>query len=144
MKRKEFIEQVEKLGFNVRAIDLNSCKKRKKLLVTGAKGFQMGWVVESKPYSFRMEDGNKMLAQLMVEYAGTPLEEREEEKRYVVKVKNVPGPSGARDLFVSTLKLSGEGDNRAFCTYYQDAYSFNTIEKAQALALLADGEVEEL
>lgn len=136
MKRKEFIAQVEKLG-------LETTYTQQDLFV-GIESFWINCISETSQYVIDVdqkqmskleEEIKHELFTLATEYAATPLEEREEEKRYVVKKKgdyvNKVGSYNGDSIFVS---CGGKGN----------AIVLSSIEKAQALALLADGEVEEL
>ena len=90
MKTKEFIEQVEKMGFQV-------CEEKKYIEVM-LKGSLMRIAIVSKDeiYSLRttyqsyenLDDGIKSkLFELITKYARTPLQDREIPKRYYLKLK---------------------------------------------------------
>lgn len=81
MKTKEFIEKVEELGFIAH-------KTKHKIIVQ--KIFRhLAVIDEEQRYKVNyLECDNKELFNLCAEYAWTPIEEREEEKRYYLRKFN--------------------------------------------------------
>lgn len=81
MKRSEFIEKVEELGFIAH-------RTKHKIIVQ--KIFRhLAVIDEEQRYKVNyLECDNKELFNLCAEYAWTPIEEREEEKRYYLRKFN--------------------------------------------------------
>ena len=139
MKRKEFITQVEKLGFRVIKV-MNYVEVAK-------YGMPILEVFEDKPYSIDIikaefdnltEADRKQLFTFATEYAATPLEEREEEKRYVIRDKD--GIVLNYLIWYSFPSIGWKYTSKED----EENIILDSLEKAQALALLVDGEVEEL
>lgn len=102
MKTKEFIEKVEELGYHVSSTSTN-------IFVDGGGAIFM-MVAKGKQYKIEIYDisnkeNAKELFDLCAEYARTPIEEREEEKKYYLYLKN---------------------KNRGF---YESIYSYLTLHK---------------
>lgn len=94
MKTKEFIKKVEELGFET---DVSE-----RFVNILSDGLQVAYVLKDQVYAlecnliFKIEFMNMdKLFDLLVEYARTPVEEREEEKRYYLRhrwiFKDEPG-----------------------------------------------------
>lgn len=81
MKTKEFIKKVEELGFEIR--------EETEILIICAKGSSVGLVGLNDMYYMRVKTNVKELFDICVEYARTPIEERDdEEKFYLQKMKS--------------------------------------------------------
>lgn len=138
MKRKEFISKVEKLGFRV--TEVVDCLLVKKY------GLPILEVFDDVPYSLltaKVEFDNlteadrKQLFTLATEYAATPLEEREEEKRYGI----VKFLGDGNKFFLKRWSTDGKS---SFNITGRIIWTTTSLEKAQALATLVGGEVEEV
>lgn len=85
MKTKEFIKKVEKLGYHVSSTSTN-------IFVDGGGAIFM-MVAKGKQYKIEIYDISKKenakeLFELCIKYAGTPIEDRGEEKKYHLYLKN--------------------------------------------------------
>lgn len=81
MKTSEFIKKVEKLGYSI--------FKGSSVLYIRANDLTLGLVSLEKMYYMDLETELKELFDLCVEYAQTPLTEREEEQKfYLQKIKS--------------------------------------------------------
>lgn len=116
MKTKEFIEKVEELGFEVNSNgSIISVKNSKEDYMTVADiGKENEFEVNTFNYLFYYVKDNtkKDLFDLMVKYASTPIEEREEEKEYYLKHK--------------WLNLKHENVKYLVCTLSSDEYKLGT------------------
>ncbi len=76
MKTKEFIKRVEELGYAVieKKFTLNVCRNKEEIIS----------ISEFMRSVLHVDSRHLELIKLSLEYAETPIEEREEEKRYVV------------------------------------------------------------
>lgn len=77
MKTSEFIKKVEKLGYSI--------FKGSSVLYIRANELTLGLVSLEKMYYMDLETELKELFDLCIEYAQTPIEEREEEKKYYLQ-----------------------------------------------------------
>ena len=88
MKTKEFIEKVKEMGFEVREydIDIDVMNGNHDSICSVSTMFR--FVLDTNWSSFEVieEKTREGLYRLAVEYARTPLDEREEEKKYVYKL----------------------------------------------------------
>ena len=86
MKTKEFIKRVEELGYEINEknfLDSIIC-----LIISNSFGRKVGYVAINKLFEMNIrpdECMSKELFDLVVEYAKTPIKDREEEKRYYLK-----------------------------------------------------------
>ena len=90
MKTNEFKKQVSELGFKALASNIYMTVYNDKYDIIGMISVGCPFVVDtdqSKFLSLSAQD-RKGLLKLLVEYAETPLDEREDEKKYYVKVFN--------------------------------------------------------
>lgn len=104
MKTSEFKRRLEDSGFSVELIGANL--KEFQILYDG---FPRGYILEDFPYQMNttyyfkeMEDNLRiLLLDTMYEYARTPVEDREEEKRYKLKHRFLKTSSGYSFLSVN-------------------------------------------
>lgn len=117
MKTKEFIEKVEELGFRAEESDsgidvINGVFQH---LCHVSKTFRFVLDTDWTEFEEAGEATREDLYKLAVEYANTPLEEREEEKKYRYKLRGVKEGSGYLNYstdylnyhFTSLLEVSG-------------------------------------
>lgn len=135
MKRKEFIEQVEKLGVKARRVEemavFTEVKPQNDAIFTLTINEEMPFDIDSTNCEWLTPE----IFALVTEYAATPLEEREEEKKYcVTQVSDV-----GNTMYIVYWQTGGNYSREAF---KENAWTTTSLEKAQALALLVDGEVE--
>lgn len=93
MKTKEFIEKVKKLGYSTQEadVDVNGC--RIAIISIGLNGAYVGTVYPDEMYRFELKNISSNIIQdigwdlmaLILEYSGTQVSEREEEKKYYLK-----------------------------------------------------------
>lgn len=93
MKTKEFIEKVEELGFDVAVKEYNN---EKRIQLFNSDGYTVSKVSTEcicegitafNGFTNLQKDLKKQLFELLVEYSSTPIEEREEKKKYYLKHK---------------------------------------------------------
>lgn len=116
MKTKEFIKRVEELGFWVEELKniINVCEDEAGFyLVTIDKNYQ--YILNNMGKGYKNLDDYKKrdLLKVCYEYAITPVEEREEEKKFYLRHRWMVGASKSTNylnLFVDTgdMVLSGE------------------------------------
>lgn len=88
MKTKEFIKRVEELGYEInekKFLDSVIC-----LIISNSFGIKVGYVAINKLFEMNIrpdECMSKELFDLVVEYAKTPIKDREEEKKFLIKHK---------------------------------------------------------
>lgn len=80
MKTKEFIKKVKELGYET----FEGVNK----LYIRVNGITLGFVGLKKMYYMNLEVELKGLFDLCVDYVKTPIEEREEEKKYYLRLKD--------------------------------------------------------
>lgn len=80
MKTREFIEKVVKLGYSIVEEDYG-CKR---LLISTSGGLTVINAWTSRENTLSVQSSNIDLIKLCIEYAETPLSEREEVKKYTV------------------------------------------------------------
>lgn len=84
MKTKEFIKRVEELGFDVE-IHKQCIKITRKNLIIAVTNTNKRYALDVfNPFNEEWENGDELL-DLLVEYAKTPLDEREEEKKFYLE-----------------------------------------------------------
>lgn len=90
MKTKDFITEVKKLGFKVNVQNINN------IWIENSNGSNVAYVCRYKMYEFdtaflafeNIPESHKVsLFNLLICYTRTPLEEREEEKKYYLRHK---------------------------------------------------------
>ena len=90
MKTKTFIENLKTLGYKHNTVQRNKGEKHHKLLIFDNRecgnNHPVGWIFINRNNSMRLLEGDERLFDLMYEYARTPLDEREEEKKYIYKL----------------------------------------------------------
>lgn len=121
MKRSEFIEKVEELGFITH-------RNKHKIIVQ--KIFtHLAVIDEEQRYKVNyLECDNKELFNLCAEYAWTPIEEREEEKRYYLRKFNKKFYENEYLNYNKYYKHWGLGDNIENAQY-KTKFTWNEIEK---------------
>ena len=88
MKTKEFIKRVEELGYEINEknfLDSVIC-----LIISNSFGIKVGYVAINKLFEMNIrpdECMSKELFDLVVEYAKTPIKDREEEKKFLIQHK---------------------------------------------------------
>lgn len=86
MKTKEFIKRVEELGYEInekKFLDSVIC-----LIISNSFGIKVGYVAINKLFEMNIrpdECMSKELFDLVVEYAKTPIKDREEEKKFYLR-----------------------------------------------------------
>lgn len=70
-----FIKKVDGLGYKIRLSNKNVTKKKEKILISIGK-HPFAWVFVNIENSLRIFDTNNDLFELIIEYAQTPLNER--------------------------------------------------------------------
>lgn len=84
MKTKEFIKRVEELDFDVE-IHKQCIKITRKNLIIAVTNTNKRYALDVfNPFNEEWENGDELL-DLLVEYARTPLDEREEEKKFYLR-----------------------------------------------------------
>lgn len=109
MKTKEFIEKVEELGFRAEESDsgidvINGVFQH---LCHVSKTFRFVLDTDWTEFEEAGEATREDLYKLAVEYANTPLEEREEEKKYVYKFPFNVIYETKKDLYVFKILYGG-------------------------------------
>lgn len=121
MKRSEFIEKVEELGF--------STHKSKHKIIVQKIFTHLAVIDEEQRYKVNyLECDNKELFNLCAEYAWTPLGEREEEKRYYLRKFNKKFYEGEylnRDINYNRWLLGDNIEN----VNYKTKFTWKEIEK---------------
>lgn len=84
MRTKEFIKRVEELGFDVEIHKRCIKISRKNLIIAGIITNKRYSLNVFNPFDEEWENGDELL-DLLVEYAKTPTEEREEEKKFYLE-----------------------------------------------------------
>lgn len=79
MKTKEFVKKVKQLGYD--------CSIEKYLLYVFEGNHSIACISLCRTSYFTIQKGDPELCKLCIEYAQTPLEEREEEKKYHLYLK---------------------------------------------------------
>ena len=79
MKTKEFVEKVNKLGYD--------CSIQGHLLYVFEGHHSIACISLCETSYFTMQEGGSELCKLCIEYAQTPLEDREEKKKYHLYLK---------------------------------------------------------
>lgn len=149
MKTKSFIEKVKELGFEVteesNLLFIRDCAFKKPVVsVNKHKCFQ----IDSRwDHSALDVDILKKLFNYTVEYARTPIKEREEEKKFYVKVKN----SILKEIFKSSRNegylnnrilhgyfLSDESQDEEFITQFTQREIDNFPDEVKALLPLCE------
>ena len=93
MKTSEFIKQVEELGYETDKINRYIYIKNKGITVAYVRETR----VNTMDTNYQYGDVSYYLFNLIIEYAKTPLEDREEEKKYYIK------PKGMKTLYNNSL-----------------------------------------
>ena len=118
MRTSEFIEKVN-LNKNIIGLEIEDVEcfrlisKRRKTLARVSKSKELEIDTDSNDFSFLPKKEKEDLFSLIIEYAMTPLEEREEPKKYKLKHKLVRGYSylnydeDEKELRFSTEKQIG-------------------------------------
>ena len=131
MKTSEFIERVT-LNKNIIGLEIEDVEcfrlisRRRKTLARVSKNKELEIDTESSDFSFLPKKEKEDLFYLIIEYARTPLEEREEPKKYKLRHKLV------KDSYLNYIKdekeleFSTEDENSQFKTAF-------TIQEWEAL-----------
>ena len=143
MKTKEFIEKVEELGFDVEVIYYkkdDSIEIERRIVIRNKENkcvvsvvwaervyeFDNSWICFTK---LTEELQKKELFNLLIKYSSTPIEEREEAKKYYLKHKFLKGLVCLQYLFLNkhTQEYS-VGSNYEYGSY-QTKFTKKEIEK---------------
>lgn len=144
MKTNEFVKEVEALGFNGKIFSetmvVINVKNGNYLLTIGGKEvYKIDCFYNAydnlAPYT------REKLFKLAVEYASTPLEEREEEKKYYIVMRNISGENKYLNIIKHNEKciLNNNRDN----SDYKTQFTKSEI-KEYGLDKFADNELFEL
>lgn len=133
MKTKEFIRRVEELGFE--------CEKSKEVyFIYDSDGIAYASVYHTTPYQISTferpwdlltKDEQEKLFDLLIEYARTPIEDREEEKKFYLRHRylqsSLTNSNNILNYSVSdnTLALS----TGAQCSKYKTKFTLKEIEE---------------
>lgn len=104
MKTNELIKKIEALGYR-------TCKNAKWLDVLGFNYHIPEAQINTANDALRINTTNKALVKLCIEYAETPLAEREDEKKYTVVL---PDPRNSKD-FMHMLTKRGDSIEMGWC-----------------------------
>ena len=96
MKTSEFIKRVEGLGYQTYACEF---------WITVTDRFGLKGTVFTKGFEIALSTTDLKLIKICVEYTETPIEEREEEKKYRVVL---PDPKNGYDVKYMLTKQNGE------------------------------------
>lgn len=88
MKTKEFIKNVEELGFGVRFCGMQIRILANGFIISVVYTDQVYGINTCKPLSIALKNEDKLF-ELMVEYVKTPINEREEETKYYLRHKYI-------------------------------------------------------
>lgn len=113
MKTNEFIKEVKAIGFivaignNERLLEVR--KQDSDLIATVTTNKRFYFYNNHNSFYALEENKKQQLFNLLTEYASTPVEEREEEKKYMYRIKKVDGLelNGTYVTFVELNSLSG-------------------------------------
>ena len=95
MKTSEFIEKIEILGFYIKDFDSNLKITNSKscIYVADVSKSVFGMISTNYQGFTLLDNGRKLyLLDILIKYATTPPEEREEEKEYYLKLKGLKEP----------------------------------------------------
>lgn len=125
MKKKEFIKRVKELGFEIR--------EETEILIICAKGLSVGLVGLNDMYYMRVKTNVKELFDICVEYARTPIEEREEEQKfYLQKMKSFYEARKDEESMFLTLVINYNFFLLSYmqqCQNYQTQFTQKEIDK---------------
>lgn len=144
MKTNEFIEEVEGLGFDIIRIPKTGVNVRtndgKIVLRAGGKNV---YKIDCFHDSYDNLDSctREKLFKLAVEYASTPLKEREEEKKYYIKLKGIDG--GIKYINLDKYPCRITVDTKTETNEIQTKFTKHDIEEL-CLQKFADSDLFEL
>lgn len=131
MRTKDFMREVKAIGFVAIIGDEH-------LLIKDLEGYNLAYISTTKTYSFNTvgdffqklsEFDRKRLFNLLVDYASTPLEDREEQERFFLKFK---------------IEID---DDCKYLNYYKEEDELtldNSLETSSFQTLFTDKELKEL
>ncbi|MDN6193658.1 MAG: hypothetical protein L0I88_01315 [Alkalibacterium sp.] len=139
MKNKDFKMSLGILGYGCRVVNKGRSSKHTKLLVYEPHSKEVvGWIFLNKQFSLRLLKEDVELFRLMTTLASTPLEEREEPKKYIYtlpisrdKTYKIMKPFGREPLSIDSSDLSRVRISSSF--HFTDAEIESYPEDIQAL-----------
>lgn len=148
MKTKEFIKRVEELGYKI--FKNNMGGNITYFTIFNSGGYKLAFVRENKLFEISIYSDNidGKLFNLIIEYAKTPIEDREEEKKFLIKHKYLVSKANCQVNLAKNKKknvyrvINCKVDNLV----YQGQFTLNEIEeiKQKLNTDLADFELVEV
>ena len=132
MKTKEFIKKVAELGYKINEknfFDSVIC-----LIISNSFDRKVGYVAKNKLFEMNIRSDENMteeLFDLIVEYANTPVKDREEEKRYYLRHKWLNNKN------TNYLHLNEENN-------FYDLSVYKSLEAWKAQLQFTEKEIEEI
>lgn len=148
MKTKEFIKRVEELGYKI--FKNNMGGNITYFTIFNSEGYKLAFVRENKLFEISIYSDNidGKLFNLIIEYAKTPIEDREEEKKFLIKHKYLVSKANCQVNLAKNKEknvyrvINCKVDNLV----YQGQFTLNEIEeiKQKLNTDLADFELVEV
>ena len=107
MKTKQFIKEIKSMGFDVKELHYNlAIYEGNEFTLAHVSKKEVGVLVTDFPNFYRLEHDTKLqLLDLLIEYAKTPIEDREEDEKYYYRLKGF-GEEGYLNREVADIYLS--------------------------------------
>ena len=107
MKTNQFIKEIKSMGFDVKELHYNlAIYDGNEFTLAHVSKKEVGVLVTDFPNFYRLEHDTKLqLLDLLIEYAKTPIEDREEDEKYYYRLKGF-GEEGYLNREVADIYLS--------------------------------------